>query len=103
MKYIRSHKRAAALAAAVFIAFILFGTSFFVLTNLEHDCPGHNCQTCQEISLCLHTLHLLSEAVGTGAMMIFACIGTGKFLLTYLAGFFLTPLSLVRLKIRLNN
>lgn len=103
MKYIRFHKRAAAFAAAVFIAFILFGTSFFVLTNLEHDCPGHDCQTCQEISLCLHTLHQLTEAVGAGVMVIFACICSLKFLLTYLTGFFLTPSSLVRLKIRLNN
>ncbi|MFR2483886.1 MAG: AraC family transcriptional regulator, partial [Hungatella sp.] len=49
------------------------------------------------------TIQLLSKAVGTGAVVIFAYLVISKILSLCQTGLFLCPVSLVSLKIRLDN
>ena len=53
--------------------------------------------------LLLSTIRLITEAAGTGAIVIFAYIITQKLLSSYQTGLYLCPVSLVSLKIRLDN
>jgi hypothetical protein len=92
-----------ALFLALLVAVILLFSSFFVFTHLQHDCTGEGCKVCSEIGTCIRTIHLLSEAIGCGAAVIFAYICVKNLAKSYLAGLFLCPASLVRLKVRLNN
>lgn len=103
MKHMKHYKRITALFLAALVTVILLFSYFFVLTHLYHKCTGEDCHVCAEIGACITTLHVLSEAVGAGAVSIFAYIFMRKFIIAYLAGFFLIPVSLVRLKIRLDD
>ncbi|MFR3728478.1 AraC family transcriptional regulator [Lacrimispora sp.] len=103
MEYLRNRRRSTALFLALLIAAALLFSSLFVFTHLQHDCTGKGCRVCSEIGTSIRTIHLLSQAIGLGAAVIFAFIcvkNLGKF---YLAGLFLCPASLVRLKVRLND
>lgn len=68
-----------------------------------HDCTGEGCFVCTEIEACVCTICLLAEAVGAGAVVIFAYSAIQKLLSSYLAGRYLCPVSLVSLKIRLDD
>lgn len=103
MKYFSNHRRIGALAAALLVTVVLIGSSLFVLTHLSHDCTGEGCKVCSEIGTCVSALHLLSEAVGSGVAVIFAYICVKKLIITYSAGLFLRPASLVGLKVRMDN
>jgi hypothetical protein len=87
----------------VLITIILILSSFYLIKHMNHDCTGENCPVCAQIRVCFYALHLFSEAVGVGAAVIVAYLFITKMNLTYLAGRFLLPVSLVRLKIRLDN
>jgi len=103
MIYLRNHRRSASLFLALLVAATLLFSSFFVLTHLQHNCTGEGCKVCSEIGLCIRTIHLLSEAIGSGAAIIFAYVCLKNLEKSYTAGLFLCPASLVRLKVRLNN
>lgn len=103
MKYFLNHRRLGALAAALLVTVVLFGSSLFVLTHLSHECTGEGCGVCSEIGTCVSALHLLSEAVGSAAAVIFAYIYVKKLITLYFAGLFLRPASLVHLKVRMDN
>ncbi|WP_077609247.1 AraC family transcriptional regulator [Clostridium sp. Marseille-P2415] len=103
MKYMKHYRRITAWVLAVLVTVILLFSYFFVLTHMDHKCTGEGCHVCAEIGACMTTLHVLSEAVGAGAVSIFAYIFMKKIIIAYLAGFFLIPVSLVRLKIRLDD
>lgn len=103
MKYFSNHRRIGALAAALLVTVVLTGSSLFVLTHLSHECTGEGCRVCSEIGTCVSALHLLSEAVGGGAAVIFAYIYAKKLIILYSAGLFLSPASLVRLKVRMDD
>lgn len=103
MKYMKNHRRSTALFLALMIAATLLFSSFFLFTHLQHDCTGKGCDVCSEIGTCIRTIHLLSEAIGWGAAVIFGYICVKNLAKSYFAGLFLCPASLVRLKVRLNN
>ncbi len=103
MKCLKNYRRIASLFLAVLLTVILLFSYFYVLTHLKHKCTGEDCPVCAGIEMCIAALHVLSEAIGAGAVSIFAYIFLKKLTINYLAGFFLIPVSLVRLKIRLDN
>lgn len=103
MKYSLKHGRKTAMLVVVLITVILFGSFFYVITHGHHHCTEKDCQVCAEIQFCITSFQLLSEAFGAGAVIIFAYICLKKIILPYVSGLFLCPVSLVRLKVRLDN
>ncbi len=103
MSYFTKYKRIHAFLAAFLVAAILLLSGLFIVTHAEHECIGEHCSVCAEIEACVFTICLLTEAVGAGAVVIFAYIVVLKLLSSYLAGLYLCPVSLVSLKIRLDD
>lgn len=97
------YKRALSFVTAFFVTAVLLLSSLFIVTHTNHDCSGEDCPVCAELEACAATIRLITEAVGMGAVVIFAYIANQKFLTTYLTGRNLRPVSLVSLKIRLDD
>ena len=72
MNYFNKNKRLYAFLAAFLVTAVLLLSGLFIVTHAEHDCTGENCLVCAEIEACVCTIQLLSKAVGTGAVVIFA-------------------------------
>jgi hypothetical protein len=99
----KNHKHHVAMLLAVIIAMTLLFSSFFVLTHLNHDYPGTSCVVCSEIRTCIRTVHLLSEALGSGIVLIFAYFYIKNQVKKYNAGNLSPRVTLVRLKVRFNH
>ena len=97
------HKRIFAFLTAFLVAAVLLLSGLFIVTHAEHECTGEDCPVCAELQECAATIRLITEAAGTGAIVIFAYIITQKLLSSYQTGLYLCPVSLVSLKIRLDN
>ncbi|WP_097002881.1 AraC family transcriptional regulator [Lacrimispora amygdalina] len=93
----------AALMTAVILTVVFFSSSFFVFTHLSHECTGSHCKVCQELEVCISAISVISEAIGTAAVVFIACQITNYRILPYIAGLFLRPVSLVDLKVRMDN
>ena len=96
-------KRICAFLAAFLVTAVLLLSGFFIVTHTEHDCTGEDCPVCAELHACAATIRLITEAAGTGAVVIFTYMITQKLLLSYQSGRSLCPVSLVSLKILLDN
>ena len=103
MDYLDEHKRIFAFVTAFLVTAVLLLSGFFIVTHIEHECTGEDCPVCAELQECAATIRLITEAAGTGAIVIFAYIITQKLLSLCQTGLFLRPVSLVSLKIRLDN
>ncbi|MBS5955771.1 AraC family transcriptional regulator [Lacrimispora xylanolytica] len=103
MKFFRNHRHNVSMLLAIFVTLTLLYSSFFVLTRFRHDCPGEGCIVCLEIKTCIRTLHLLSQALGSGVILTFAIIFVKNQLKAYESGILSPRLSLVGLKVRLNR
>ena len=103
MDYLDEHKRIFACVTAFLVTAVLLLSGFFIVTHIEHECTGEDCPVCAELQECAATIRLITEAAGTGAIVIFAYIITQKLLSSYQTGLYLCPVSLVSLKIRLDN
>jgi len=101
--YLDEHKRIFAFVTAFLVTAVLLLSGFFIVTHIEHECTGEDCTVCAELQECAATIRLITEAAGTGAIVIFAYIITQKLLSSYQTGLYLCPVSLVSLKIRLDN
>ena len=98
VNYFNKNKRLYAFLAAFLVTAVLLLSGLFIVTHAEHDCTGEDCLVCAEIEACVCTIQLLSKAVGTGAYLVIS-----KILSLCQTGLFLCPVSLVSLKIRLDN
>ncbi|MDY3231216.1 MAG: AraC family transcriptional regulator [Clostridiaceae bacterium] len=103
MSYFCKNRRIWSLLTALLVASVLLLSGLFIVTHGKHDCTGEDCRVCSEIKVCVSTIRILSEAVGTGAAVVFVYIAAHKLVFSYIVGFFLCPASLVSLKIRLDN
>lgn len=103
MNYLSKHKRICAFVTAFLVTAVLLLSGLFIVTHAEHECTGEDCPVCAELQACAATIRLITEAAGTGAVVIFAYMITQKLLLSYQSGLYLRPVSLVSLKIRLDN
>ena len=103
MDYLDEHKRIFAFVTAFLVTAVLLLSGFFIVTHIEHECTGEDCPVCAELQECAATIRLITEAAGTGAIVIFAYIITQKLLSSSQTGLYLCPVSLVSLKIRLDN
>lgn len=103
MIYFTSHKRTYILLTAFHMTAVLVFSALFILTHAKHECTGDHCPVCAEIKLCVEMIHVLREAVRTGFVVFFAYMILLKPIISYMTGPCLRPVSLVSLKIRLNN
>ena len=100
---ISKSKKIMAVFTAVMVAVLLLLSGFFIITHTEHECIGEDCPVCTQMESREHEIRLLTQAVGMGDVLAFAYILTEIIILLYLAGLELCPVSLVSLKIRLND
>ena len=103
MGYFRKKKQVYTLLAAFLLTAVLLLSGLFIITHVKHECKGADCPVCAELEACALTLGLFSEALGTGAVIIFAYGIIIKFVHSYKTGCYLRPVSLVSLKIRLDD
>lgn len=103
VSYLVKHKKIFAFVTAFLVTAVLLLSGFFIVTHTEHECTGEDCPVCAELQACAATIRLITEAAGTGAVVIFAYIITQKLLISYQTGLYMCPVSLVSLKIRLDN
>lgn len=103
MLYFTSHKRTYILLTALHMTAVLIFSALFILTHAKHECTGDNCPVCEEIKVCADMIHVLSEAIRTGFVVFFAYMVTLKPIISDWTGPCLRPVSLVSLKIRLND
>lgn len=103
MAYFTKNKRIYAYLAALLVTAVLLLSGLFIVTYAQHDCTGEDCPVCAELQVCAATIRLITEAAGTGAIIILTYIITEKILLSYQSGLYLRPVSLVSLKIRLDD
>lgn len=95
-------KRAFAwLSAAVLLAGLIFSLTF-VAVHLDHDCTGEDCPVCAEIGTALNVIHVILGAAA-GAACVFLMSDGLKESLSLLHGRSICPVSLIRLKIRMND
>lgn len=45
-----------ALMTAVAIFFVMLSAVFYIVVEVDHDCKGHDCPICEQISICENTL-----------------------------------------------
>lgn len=103
MAHVTEHRRIYAFLAAFLVAAVLFISGLFIITHAKHDCTGDNCPVCAEMRTCVIVIHVLSEALGAGSVVIFAYFMALKPFISFMTGLCLRPVSLVSLKIRLND
>lgn len=103
MIYFTPYKRINTLLTAIHMTAVLVFSALFILTHVKHECTGNHCHVCAEIKICIDMIHLLSEAIKTGFVVFFAYMITLKPIISQMKGPCLRPVSLVSLKIRLNN
>ncbi|MDF2887331.1 MAG: AraC family transcriptional regulator [Lacrimispora sp.] len=96
-------RRWAALVTALILTVVLWGSSVFVFTHLSHECTGRNCRVCHELEICVSAISVISEAIGTATAVVVSCQIINYTVLPYFAGLFLCPVSLVDLKIRMDD
>ena len=103
MSSFNRNRRIHAFLAAFFVSAALFLSGLFIVTHMEHECTGEDCFVCVEIQACVCTICLFAVALGTGTAAVFAYSVNQKLLSSYRAGLHLCPVSLVSLKIRLDD
>ncbi|WP_349669588.1 AraC family transcriptional regulator [Lacrimispora sp.] len=96
-------RRWTALVVALVLTVVLWGSSVFVFTHLSHDCTGRHCRVCHELAICVSAISVISEAIGTAAVVAASFQFIKYTVLPYFAGLFLCPKSLVDLKIRMDD
>ncbi|MDO4293001.1 MAG: AraC family transcriptional regulator [Eubacteriales bacterium] len=103
MNYFVKHKKICAFVTAFLVTAVLLLSGLFIVTHAEHECTGEDCPVCAELQVCAAAIRLLTEAAGTGTIVIFAYRMIQKILLSYQSGLCLRLVSLVSLKIRLDT
>lgn len=92
---------------AIALLATLLATAWFAewysATHLRHRCTGEDCTVCARITVCLQAVEKTGDAaVGSGTFLGNVLFYPAAALLLCCAAL-LCPLSLLRLKIRLNN
>ncbi|MCR4961700.1 MAG: hypothetical protein K6A74_09615 [Lachnospiraceae bacterium] len=65
-------RRILAVILGIFIMFALFGSSFFIATEVHHHCCEEDCPVCDSIKQCQNTLKTLAD--GTLACIVFVAV-----------------------------
>ncbi len=100
LRKIRFGKTATIIACALIVAFMLF-SAFFIASEANHDCTGHDCPICVLIQQCENNL----RQMGCGALALVSVIipVVSIFIFAYFSICNLTQETLVSMKIRLND
>lgn len=85
------------------IAAVLFLSIFFLFSQSDHYCIGENCPICLQMENCVNGILRLTEAVITGIAGVFVFLLL-LFIATLIgAALNLRPVSLVTLKVRMDD
>ena len=103
MNYSSKKKQILALLAAVLVTAVLLLSGLFIATHENHECIGDDCPVCAQMETCAAVIRLITEATGAGAVFLFTYTAVKESVNLYLAGLNLCPVSLVSLKIRLDD
>ncbi len=101
MDYTISHRKVLSLLAAAILFVSMFLSSFFIASELHHDCTGEDCPVCSVLQLCETQLRELGSSI---AVLSFALPFYLFFtlVLSYFSFFFFAH-TLITSKVRLNN
>lgn len=94
-------KRVIALLTAVVLLAVLIFSLTFVVSHLDHDCTGEDCPVCAEIGAALNVIRVISGAAACAAC-VFLLYNLKENISLFL-GRSVCLVSLIRLKIRMNN
>lgn len=103
MEYFVKNQRLYATLAAILLTAVLVFSSLFILNHMDHACIGEECSVCMEIEACADAIQLIIESIGIGAIILSTYENIYKILMFYVTGVCLCPVSLIRLKTRLDN
>ena len=103
MQFSEKQRKMTAWAAALLIVVLVSLSSLFIVTHAEHDCKGEDCAVCAELKVCEAAVRSLGKAVAVAAASVFLWKLTESLCLFYRTELLNDPVSLVSLKIRLNN
>lgn len=70
----KTERRLVSILIAMAVVFVMLGSIFYIAVEANHDCTGHDCPICEQISACKNFLKTLCTAVGvagTYAALIF--------------------------------
>lgn len=95
-------KRLIALLTTGVLLAVLTLSLTFVAGHLAHDCTGEDCPVCAEIGAALNVVRVISGAAA-GAACLFLMNYDLKKNTSLSRGRSICPVSLIRLKIRMNN
>lgn len=103
MQCSEKQKRLIAWAAVCLIAVVISLSVLFIVAHAEHDCTGEDCVVCTELEACETIIRGIGRAVvWAAAVAIFWCFSGNLY--SFLRICCMTDsISLVSLKIRLNN
>ncbi len=92
-------------ALLIFICIItafLF-SAFFISLEAEHDCDGEHCDTCEQIAVCAETLKKLQNIFFVFIFYSFLCMAISLYTVLSIYCSNRKAVTLVRLKVRMNN
>lgn len=95
-------KSRVAVILAVYILMSFVMSLGYMTEYIEHQCQTTNCQVCQHIEICKQQLTQLGQSLITASWNVLLIIGM-LFGLMYIKCLQQVPITLVRLKVRLDN
>ena len=94
-------RRILAVILGIFIMFALFGSSFFIATEVHHHCCEEECPVCDSIKQCQNTLKTLADGALACIVFVAAFYSVVSTITVFTADFaHKTPVSF---KVRMND
>ncbi|MDO4294135.1 MAG: AraC family transcriptional regulator [Eubacteriales bacterium] len=103
MRFSEKQRKWLAGTAAFLIAALVGFSCLFIVTHAEHDCVGEGCDVCAELEACEAAIRSVGGAVAVAAVSVVLWKLTEAFCLFYRIEYFIDSVSLVSLKIRLDD
>lgn len=101
MRGIKGKSRVASmLAIYMLISFMMF--LGYMTTHIEHSCKTINCQVCEHIEICKEQITQLGQSLMSASWNVLLILGL-TFGVIYSKSLEQIPITLVRLKVRLDN
>ena len=98
----RNKNRVISWIILISFSFVIFGSSFVIITHADHVCTSEDCSVCMELAECHKTLYTLGTAFMDGVHL-----SVMIFVLSVIVKFFISKRSyhqtLISLKVELLN
>lgn len=103
MQFTEKQRKWLAWTAALLILALVSFSCLFIASHTDHDCAGEDCAVCAELKACDTIVRGLGRALKISAASVILWKLAESLCSFYRIGSFSDPVSLVSLKIRLDN